>query len=105
LANLSKPGMTNNRGGRPRKTPLTDALRRLYESKESLKIEPSDDNATKAAKYLLRLIASGKVPAFKEAAARVEGTVKQKVVYVGSEQEDRPVVVRVEYALERKENG
>ena len=31
---------------------------------------------------------------------RVEGTVKQKVAYVGGEQEDRPVVVRVECAPE-----
>jgi hypothetical protein len=105
LANLSKPGMTNNPGGRPKKTPLTDALRKLIESKDSLKIKPDDDNATKAAKYLLRLIASGKVSAFKEAADRVEGTVKEKVVYVGGEQEqgDRPVVIRVEYDRERKD--
>jgi len=94
-----------NPGGRPKKTPLTDALRRLVETKESLKIKLSDDNAPKAAKHLLRLIASGKVSAFKEAADRIEGTVKQKVVYLGGEQEegDRPVVVRVKYAPETPE--
>jgi hypothetical protein len=91
----------NNPGGRPKNTPLNDALRKLIESKYSLKIKP-DDNATKAAEYLLQLIASGKVSAFKERPTAFEGTVKQKVVYVGGEQEKggRPVVVRVEYARE-----
>jgi hypothetical protein len=75
--NLSKPGMTTNPGGRPKKTPLTDALRRLVETKESLKNKADDDNAVKAVKYLLQLIASGKVSAFKEL-GRVEGTAKQQ---------------------------
>ena len=49
-------------------------------------MQPDDTQAIKAAKHLLRMTAKH-VAAFKEGAHRVEGTVKQKVLYVDSEQE------------------
>jgi Family of unknown function (DUF5681) len=94
LASLSQPGMTNNPGGRPKKTPLTDALRRLVETNESLKIKPDDDNATKAAKALIKKAISGDRSSFAETADRIEGKVAQKMEHDSG---DQPVTIRVVY--------
>jgi hypothetical protein len=87
LANLSKPGMTNNAGGRPRKTPLTDALRMLCELRVAdLEERNADSIAVAAAKALLRKAVEGKPAAFSEVADRIEGKVRQKMEHsVGAE--------------------
>ena len=52
MANLSKPGMTNNAGGRPRKTPLTDALREQRHTLRAMR-EEQGHAALKALEILM----------------------------------------------------
>jgi hypothetical protein len=88
LANLSQPGHTNNPGGRPRKTPLTDALRMLCDPDSKLKVpdleeRKADSIAVAAAKAVLREAVRGKPAAFSEVADRIEGRVTQRLEHGG----------------------
>jgi hypothetical protein len=63
--------MTNNAGDRPRKPPLTDALRMLRELKVADPEERNADSiAVAVAKALLREAVEGKPAAFSEVADR-----------------------------------
>lgn len=73
-----KPGTSGNAGGRPRKAPITDELRRILEH------EP---NARKAAWALFKLALKGNVSAFREIADRVEGKSTERVEWTGADGE------------------
>jgi len=82
LANLSKPGATNNPGGRPRKMPQTNALRELCDPDSKLKVPDSEErnvDSIAVAKAQLRDAVEGKPAAFSEVAHRIEGKVRQKM--------------------------
>ena len=88
MANLSRVGHTNNPGGRPKKTLLTDALRMLCDPDSGLNMADleernADSIPVAVAKALLREAVQGKPAAFSEVADRVEGKVTQKTEHGG----------------------
>jgi hypothetical protein len=73
-----------NPGGRPKKTPFTDAHRQIAEAPvRDLTILDSDSVAVAVAKALAREALRGKIQAATEIANRVEGTARQRVEFTG----------------------
>jgi hypothetical protein len=78
-AHIWKPGQTGNAGGRPKRKPLTDALRAALdepvteEIRRKLNLKAGTTYAEVLALSLVREALKGKVPAFSEIADRVEG--------------------------------
>jgi hypothetical protein len=73
-----------NPGGRPKRTPYTDAHREIAEaSVKDLKIKASDSIAVGIAKAVAREALRGKIAAAVEIANRVEGTARQRVELTG----------------------
>ncbi len=73
-----QPGQSGNPGGRPKKTPLTDALRALLEKAAPGALKDKD-YARAIAEALARRAARGDVSAIREVCDRVEGKPKQAV--------------------------
>jgi hypothetical protein len=75
-----------NPGGRPKKTPFTDAHRQIAESSvKELTILDSDSVAVAIAKALAREALRGKIQAATEIANRVEGTSRQRLEVTGQD--------------------
>jgi hypothetical protein len=74
-----KPGQSGNPGGRPRKTPLTDALQRIVQNPEA---------ADKLARAIYKVGAKGDTRAFKEIADRVQGKVRTQIELTGIDGEE-----------------
>jgi hypothetical protein len=71
-------------GGRPKRTPYTDAHRQIAEVLvKDLKIRSNDSVALGAAKAVAREALRGKIPAAVEIANRVEGIARQRVELTG----------------------
>jgi hypothetical protein len=85
-AHRFKPGQSGNPGGRPKKTPLTDELRKLAN-------DPKNSEA--AAKALFKFIRKGSYLHFREVCDRVEGKSKQRIEVTG----DEGTAVKVEARL------
>jgi hypothetical protein len=74
-----KPGTSPNPGGRPKKTPYTDACRQVAEMcVKDLKVNARDPVPLAIAKMVAREALKGKVAAAAELANRVEGTPTQR---------------------------
>ena len=74
-----RPGHSGNPGGRPKKTPYTDACRAVAEMRvRDLKVNASDPVPLAIAKMVAREALKGKVAAAAELANRVEGTPTQR---------------------------
>jgi hypothetical protein len=74
-----KPGISPNPGGRPKRTPYTDACRLVAEMRvKDLKINARDPVPLAIAKMVAREALRGKVQAAAELANRVEGTPTQR---------------------------
>ena|ERR1700686_3700373 len=76
------PGVSGNAGGRPRKTPVTDALRKMLEEDPKL--------AMRAAKALFAQVFRKNGPvvqAFREIADRVDGKSAERVEVTGEDGE------------------
>lgn len=83
-----KGGPSPNPGGRPKRTPFTDAHREIAEATvKDLTIKDTDSVATAIAKALAREALKGKIQAAAEITNRVEGTVKQRLEVSGHEGE------------------
>jgi Family of unknown function (DUF5681) len=82
-----KPGQSGNPGGRPKKTPYTDAHRLIAEmvGVADLNILPTDTIAECVAKIMAREALKGKVNAAKEIADRTDGTPRQTVEISGQD--------------------
>jgi hypothetical protein len=73
-----------NPGGRPKRTPFTDAHRQIAESSvRDLTILDTDSVAVAIAKALAREALRGKIQAASEIANRVEGTARQRLEVTG----------------------
>jgi hypothetical protein len=69
-----------NPGGRPKRTPYTDAHREIAEATvKDLSIRDTDSVALAIAKAVAREALKGKIQAAAEIANRVEGTARQRV--------------------------
>jgi hypothetical protein len=72
-------GVSGNPGGRPQRTPYTDAHRAIAEGLvQDLGIKATDSVAMAIAKAVAREALKGKVAAAKEVADRIEGTPTQR---------------------------
>jgi hypothetical protein len=82
-----KPGQSGNPGGRPKKTPYTEAHRKIAEliGVADLNILPTDTIAECVAKIMAREALKGKVNAAKEIADRTDGTPRQTVEINGQD--------------------
>lgn len=82
-----KPGQSGNPGGRPKKTPYTEAHRVIAEmvGVAGLNILPTDTIAECVAKIMAREALKGKVNAAKEIADRTDGTPRQMVEISGQD--------------------
>jgi hypothetical protein len=82
LANLTNPGwpkgVSGNPGGRPRKKPLTDALREYLDDPKNL---------ARVITAMDKRIRKGDIRAIKELIDRVEGKVSQRVELTGEDGE------------------
>lgn len=80
-----KPGDSGNPGGRPKKTPYTEAHRKIAEfiGLGELNFLPTDTIAECVAKIMAREALKGKVNAAKEIADRTDGTPRQTVEISG----------------------
>lgn len=77
-----------NPGGRPKKTPYTDAHRQIAESSvKDLTIRDSDSVVIAVAKALAREALKGKIQAATEIANRVEGIARQRLEFTGRDGE------------------
>jgi hypothetical protein len=75
-----------NPGGRPKKTPYTDAYREIADGVvKDLKIRPNDSVAIAIAKAVAREALRGKIPAAVEIANRVEGIARHRVELTGED--------------------
>jgi len=73
-----------NPGGRPKRTPYTDAHREIANAiVKDLAIKESDSVALAIAKAVAREALRGKIPAAVEIANRVEGTARQRLELTG----------------------
>lgn len=104
-----KPGQSGNPNGRPKRKPLTDALLRLVGQKIPKNatgvLAPLAGKkwADVIALGLATAAAAGEAPAFREAADRIEGKVKDEIQVSGSI--DLDVVIREAYERARKRSG
>src|ERR1700693_5228337 len=82
-----KPGQSGNPGGRPKKTPYTNAHRLIAEmiGVADLHILPTDTVAECVAKIMALEALKGKVNAAKEIADRTDGTPQQTVEISGQD--------------------
>jgi Family of unknown function (DUF5681) len=80
-----QPGRSGNPGGRPKKKPITDALRQLLEQEYSGKEKRFKglSNVCVLALRMFELAMSGDLRAFQEIADRVEGKVATRQEYCG----------------------
>jgi len=80
LANLSKPGMTNNPSGRPKCKEYSQAYRKIAGMKaRDLVLRPSDSVPMAMAKAQAKQALKGKTPAAKEIVDRAEGPVRHEI--------------------------
>ena len=95
-----KPGISPNPGGRPCKTPVTDALRRLLaELHPDQKRHKGKTRADVIAEQMLAQSESSDLPTQKEVIDRVEGKVPQKSEHGGPDGGAIPFI-----SLTREEN-
>jgi hypothetical protein len=80
-----RPGQSGNAGGRPRKTPITDALRSLMDQEYSgsEKRFKGLSNCSVIALTLFDMAIAGDLRAIQEIADRVEGKVAQRQEFCG----------------------
>jgi Family of unknown function (DUF5681) len=80
-----QPGQSGNAGGRPKKTPITDALRQLIEEEYSGKQKRFKglSNVRVIALRMFELAIAGDLRAMQEIADRVEGKVAQRQELAG----------------------
>jgi hypothetical protein len=80
-----QPGQTGNAGGRPKKTPITDELRRLLDETYSGREKRFHglSNVCVLALRLYEIALSGDLKAMQEIADRVEGKVVQRQEFAG----------------------
>lgn len=80
-----QPGQTGNAGGRPKKTPITDELRRLLDEPYSGSEKRFEglSNVCVLALRLYEIALSGDLKAMQEIADRVEGKVVQRQEFAG----------------------
>jgi hypothetical protein len=79
-----QPGQSGNPGGRPKKLPVTDALRELIEMK-AVPLRKSPTLAGQLAQRLLRLALKGKMAPLVEVIDRIEGKSRQRIEQSGPE--------------------
>lgn len=73
-----RPGQSGNPGGRPSRTPYTDAHREVAELQvNDLRILPTESVAIAIAKSVAKQALKGSITADAEAANRVEGTPRK----------------------------
>jgi hypothetical protein len=77
-----QPGQSGNPGGRPKKQPVTDALRELIEQGAIPKARP-ETLADQLARQLVRQALKGKLAPLVEIIDRVEGKARQRVEQSG----------------------
>lgn len=85
-----KPGKSGNPGGRPKKTPLTEALQRIVQDPQA---------ADKLAKSIVKEANKGNHKAFKEIADRVEGKVANRVAFTGYDGEEIKATVNAKLSV------
>jgi hypothetical protein len=82
--------VSGNPGGRPRKTPLTDALQRIVQDPEA---------ADKLARAIYKVGAKGDTRAFKEIADRVQGKVRTQIELTGLDGEEIKATVNAKLSV------
>lgn len=79
-----QPGQSGNPGGRPKKSPVTDALRELVE-RSAVPRKKAPTIAGRLAQELLRQALKGKMAPIVEVIDRIEGKARQRVEASGPE--------------------
>jgi hypothetical protein len=79
-----QPGQSGNPGGRPKKLPITDALRELVE-KGAVPRKRAATLAGQLAQQLLRQALRGKMAPLVEVIDRIEGKARQRIEQSGPE--------------------
>lgn len=79
-----QPGQSGNPGGRPKKQPITDALRDLVE-RATIPLKRPPTLAEQLARQLLRQALKGKMAPIVEVIDRIEGKARQRVEQSGPE--------------------
>jgi hypothetical protein len=76
-----QPGQSGNPGGRPKKMPITDAIREELEQEGA----QGTSNARAIARKLVKLARAGNMDAIREIADRTEGKPRQRIEQSGPE--------------------